>query len=132
MEVVGRVRQAWETAGKARTICDAGHGEGQIARLREMGVPVEEFAFSRTSKVNLLSKLRMALEAGEVGLSKPEGCDERAWATLREELLIFQEIPTSDGIKLGAPSGAHDDCVIALALAWEAQSRGRGMGVSWY
>ncbi len=38
---------------------------------------------------------------------------------LVEELKRFQyEILPSGAVRLGAPSGAHDDCVISLALAY--------------
>jgi hypothetical protein len=40
------------------------------------------------------------------------------------ELEMFELSPMSSGkFKFGAPAGSHDDCVIALALAWEAGSK---------
>ena len=43
------------------------------------------------------------------------------------------EIGAAGGISYGAPSGYHDDCVMALALAnhrrWESESAGRMLTV---
>ena len=50
---------------------------------------------------------------------------------LVEELKRFQyEILPSGAVRLGAPSGAHDDCVISLALAYHGIVR-RGRPQVW-
>lgn len=56
------------------------------------------------------------------------------WEILTAELKRYEyEISPSGGITYNAPSGYHDDCVMALALAnhgrWEAESGGRMMAV---
>ena len=52
---------------------------------------------------------------------------------LIEELEAFEYTTTPEGnIKTGAPSGYHDDCVIALgmaALALRKRTRGRGIAL---
>jgi hypothetical protein len=66
------------------------------------------------------------LERKEIVLPKPDLCPE-----LIEELEAFEFSVTEAGnVRTGSPSGMHDDCVIALALAaWgRAQSGGRATG----
>ena len=49
-----------------------------------------------------------------------------------EELKRFQyEILPSGAVRLGAPSGAHDDCVISLALANHGVAAA-GMPLVWF
>lgn len=56
------------------------------------------------------------------------------WDVLTNEMKRYEyEIGPSGGISYSAPSGFHDDCVMALALAnhrrWETESCGRMMAV---
>jgi hypothetical protein len=60
-----------------------------------------------------------------------EGSD---WDVLTNEMKRYEYvISPSGGISYGAPSGYHDDCVIALALAnhrrWESENVGRMLPV---
>jgi hypothetical protein len=41
---------------------------------------------------------------------------------ITDELQIFEYQYTSFGVRYGAPSGFHDDAVMALALAWRKLS----------
>jgi hypothetical protein len=47
---------------------------------------------------------------------------------LTEELEVFEYQYTATGVKYSAPSGFHDDAVMALALAWQNFSLKRGTG----
>ncbi len=56
------------------------------------------------------------------------------WDVLTNEMKRYEYvISPSGGISYGAPSGYHDDCVIALALAnhrrWESENVGRMLPV---
>lgn len=95
-----------------------GAGDPQFEALVERGLDVEGYVFNNTSKQQLVEHLAVLIEAGEV--SWP------ADPVLRHELEVFQyEITRGGKIKYGAPSGMHDDCVIALALAaWAAGHAG--------
>lgn len=45
----------------------------------------------------------------------------------KKELLAFEEKGTTNGsFSYSAPSGLHDDCVMALAMAWDACSKMNG------
>jgi hypothetical protein len=86
------------------------HGEG----LREWGRPVERFVFTADSKAALVDRLGLGL-AGRA-LSFPY---HRA---LVQELYGFEygRVGPSGRARTGARAGGHDDCVMALALAWWA------------
>jgi len=56
------------------------------------------------------------------------------WDILTSEMKRYEyQISPSGGISYGAPSGYHDDCVMALALAnhrrWETESCGNMLRV---
>ena len=80
---------------------------------------VDGFKFSNTSKRQLIEGLSMAVERQEVSFPDiPE---------LINELSIFTFEQTPAGlIRYSAPGGLHDDCVIALALAYQACNKNRG------
>ena len=66
------------------------------------------FKFTSTSKQQLLEALANSIQTKTI--SYPTGL-------IKEELEIFEYTFTSTGVRYSAPSGFHDDCVIALALA---------------
>jgi hypothetical protein len=68
-------------------------------------------------KTGLAAELRLALEEGGLKLLPDKA--------QRHELEIFSTHQLPTGIwQLSAPPGEHDDCVIALALAWHAVGAG--------
>ncbi len=90
--------------------------EREIMRLRSAHLrplTVERFTFGAESKTRLVDTLTVGLSAR--ALQFPP---HRA---LLAEMRGFEYAPGSSGhLKMGARSGGHDDCVIALALAWLA------------
>jgi hypothetical protein len=56
------------------------------------------------------------------GITYPEGA-------IVGELDAFAYEYTRTGVKYSAPSGLHDDCVMALALAVQGRTSAAGMGV---
>lgn len=86
-----------------------GVGDGIVADLQEMGVLVEGFKFSLTSKLALMQRLVTAFQRRELKIGT-----ER-W--LRTELESFGFEYTASGVRYSSPPGMHDDGVMALALA---------------
>lgn len=112
MITLGQVAQAHRERPFSWIIADRGAGEGQIERLKELGLPVEGFAFTTKSKLDIMSNLKLALEAQP----QPE-IDLPSHGWMEEQLKGFEQTPRSDGaVKLAAPSGMHDDIVDALAM----------------
>lgn len=68
----------------------------------------EAFKFTSTSKQQLMELLAVAVQQRTIRV--PEG-------PIAAELEAFEYVYERTGVRYGAPSGMHDDCVIALALA---------------
>ena len=108
-------RQRIETLAKKYSnaliyVDSTGAGDPIAEELRRMGLNVEDYKFSNASKERLIEKLSLYFEQRAVFVPPDE--------TLLDELESFGlSITESGNIRYEAPSGGHDDCVIALALA---------------
>ena len=71
---------------------------------------LEGLKFSAFEKQKLMEGLRNAIQTGKIGF--PDG-------PIALELEAFEYEYTRSGVRYSAPSGQHDDCVIALALAYK-------------
>jgi len=98
-------------AYRARVWLDStGVGDPIYEALRKGGVAVRGYQFTNPSKERLVDALALALENGELRLM-----DLPAQTS---ELQAFQyELTPARNVRMNAPPGMHDDCVIALALA---------------
>ena len=92
-------------------------GSVNIERLREMDLPVRPFQTTATSKAPLIEGLAMAIEQRELALLNDP-------VLLHELAMYGMERTASGGYRYGAPSGEHDDTVIAAALAWHGVKNG--------
>jgi hypothetical protein len=100
-------------------IDSTGVGDPIFEDLKRDGLQIEGLKFTSSSKQQLMEGLANAIQQGKIGF--PDG-------VIKEELEIFEYLFTSNGVKYSAPSGFHDDCVMALALAWSNFSLKRGNG----
>ncbi len=76
---------------------------------------IEAVKFTNQAKTELIQRLIVATEQRQI--SWPA-----AWNLLTNELKRYEYAVTSNGtITYNAPSGVHDGCVIALALANKAR-----------
>lgn len=72
---------------------------------------IESIKFSSQSKQNIINNLAMGIEQGKIILPN--------LPVLINELQIYQYDITQTGkVRMSAPAGHHDDCVISLALAY--------------
>lgn len=116
-----RLVAALERYGNPPCLVDStGAGEPVYEGLLALGVNAKPYPFSNASKNALVNNLALACERRDIVLPTADLCPE-----LVDELESFQYSVTDAGaVKTGAPTGYHDDCVIALALAcWELGSR---------
>jgi hypothetical protein len=126
-----RFQKPWEETTKTiRELTDAyalidstGVGDPIVEALQRSGKSrwFEGFRFSAASKQQIMEGLALAIHAGSV--SFPEGA-------LAQELRDFEFVHSRTGVQYAAPSGLHDDCVCALALALEAFRRGKRVSTS--
>lgn len=101
-------------------IIDAtGVGDPIAEELQNNGLHITPFKFTSTSKQQLMLGLVYAIQNKLIGY--PEG-------TITNELEIFEYQYTATGVRYSAPSGFHDDTVMALAMAWHHKSRNVGGG----
>lgn len=100
-------------------IDSTGVGDPILEDLQREGIPIEGLKFTSSSKQQLMEGLATAIQQGKI--SYPEG-------HISDELEVFEYQFTSNGVRYSAPSGFHDDCVMALALAWNNFSFKRGSG----
>ena len=107
-------------ARECMVVVDAtGVGDPVVQDLQKAGLVVVPYQFTLASKQRLIDSLAMAIEQAKVTLP-----DE---PVLLNELEAFEFSTTPLGnIRYGAPEGLHDDCVIALGLAWHALADQQG------
>jgi len=96
-----------------------GVGDPILEDLIREGVNIEGLKFTSQSKQQLMEGLAQAIQQGKIGY--PEG-------VIVDELDVFEYQFTANGVRYSAPSGFHDDCVMALALAWQNFNLKRGSG----
>ncbi len=103
-----------------------GAGDPIYDDLASVWPRIEAVKFTNQKKVELIQRLVVAIEQRQV--SWP-----REWAILTDELKRYEyAIGSSGTITYSAPSGFHDDAVIALALAhkgWNALTHDQGVVV---
>lgn len=98
--------------GQGRLKVDAtGVGQPIIDDLESRGLFIEPITFTEATKNNLITNLAIGIEQQRLKIPNiPE---------LINELNLFgYEITKTGRVRYGAPEGYHDDCVMALALAW--------------
>lgn len=114
-ETIRRVR---DTIGKTFALVDStGVGDPIVEQLQAEGCAVEGFRFSAGSKQQLMEGLAVDIQRGEIKI--PEGA-------LADELRAFTYTHRRTGVRYEAPTGLHDDCVMALGLArraWRDRAR---------
>lgn len=88
-------------------------GSPQIEELQNMGVAVNGFTTTNLTKNEVIQALELAFEQRTIKIVND--------SNLVNELLAYESERLSSGlVRYNAPEGMHDDCVIALALAWWA------------
>jgi phage FluMu gp28-like protein len=100
-------------------IDSTGVGDPITEDLKREGIMIEGLKFTSQSKQQLMEGLATAIQQNRIGF--PDG-------VIVKELEIFEYIFSSHGVRYSAPSGFHDDCVMALALAWSNYNLRRGSG----
>lgn len=109
---VGRLTALWEKFTPDAIYAEQNSmGEPLIEELQRKNLPVQPFQTTNASKAQVIDGLALAFERGELGILDDP--------VLIGELQAYQAERLPSGLlRYGAPEGMHDDCVIALALAW--------------
>jgi hypothetical protein len=104
---------------KPMLLDSTGVGDPIFEELQRAGLMVEGLKFTSNSKQQLMVGLQNAIHTKSI--SYPEG-------VIVNELEVFEYQFTANGVKYSAPSGFHDDCVMALALAYQNFTQRMGSG----
>jgi len=104
-------------------IDSTGVGDAITEDLQKSFSHMEGFKYTSTTKQQLMELLASAIQKGEVGFPNNE---------IKQELEIFEYQFTSTGVRYSAPSGFHDDCVNALALAVRCREKNKSVGQYWF
>ncbi|MBN1443721.1 MAG: terminase family protein [Planctomycetes bacterium] len=116
---VNRIRAAADRYHRARLLVDStGAGEPVFESLRRAGCNALAYPFTARSKAALVDNLALMFEQRLITLPRAD-----LWPAGIDELESFEFSVTDAGnVKTGAPSGVHDDCVVALGLAaWQVR-----------
>jgi len=112
--------------GRLKTLTERWHPKQIIAEQNSIGQPIIEqpesdglrvtpFLTTNASKKMVIEGLALAFERGEIRILNN--------LVLVSELVAYQQERLPSGLmRYSAPSGQHDDCVMALAIAWTAVS----------
>jgi hypothetical protein len=88
-------------------------GQGVIDHLVEMGMNIIPFTTTNATKQMVITNLQSAFEHDEIKIIDDP--------VLIGELLSFESKRSPSGsFQYSAPAGMHDDCVMSLAIAWDA------------
>lgn len=114
--------------GAAPILCDStGLGDPITDKLAQDApwAAVEGYVFTNVSKTHLINQLALAIERGEFWMLDRDPDKEHDIGTIVQREFGSYRYSKSDSgtIKMGAPEGRHDDCVISHALALEACRR---------
>lgn len=91
-------------------------GEPIVEQLQRAGLPVRGFTTTAATKAAIIESLQLAIEQQELKILNDP--------VLIGELQAYQmERLPSGAFRYSAPEGMHDDCVMALALAWYGASQ---------
>ncbi|MBZ5623535.1 MAG: hypothetical protein LAQ69_33155 [Acidobacteriia bacterium] len=90
-------------------------GQPVIEQLTRDGLRIQPFTTTNASKAQAIEALALALERGDIRILNDP--------VLVSELVAYQAERLPSGLtRYAAPSGQHDDTVMALAMAWSAVS----------
>ena len=119
-----RLKSLHQRFPKAPILAESNSMGGPLTeQLQRMGLPVQAFYTSASSKAQAIESLALAFENSAIRLP------DIRW--LLDELLAFdQERLPSGSMRYCAPRGGHDDGVMSLAIAWSGIASAINSGFS--
>jgi hypothetical protein len=123
---VGRIKMLYDKWRPTTIMAETNSlGMPLLEQMQRLGMPMRGFTTSNSTKAEVIEKLALAIEKGEIGLLDHP--------ILIQELIAYTQEKTASGMyKYGAPEGEHDDCVMALAIAWHGVSSPGVTMLEWY
>lgn len=113
-----RLLETLKRYGVGKALIDkTGIGDAVVESLTRKNRKVEGFQFTSTSKEMVVSGLSVALEQRQLAI--PAACE----VMIRELSNYEYQLKPTGHVAYSAPSGLHDDTVMALGLAVQAASK---------
>lgn len=108
---IERLKELCKRYEITRVIAEGNAQDTTIELIRKAGLPVDVFTTTNVSKQYIIEALMLGLEQGKLKILNDE--------VLLSELQAFEQTKLPGGSwRYAAPEGYHDDCVMALAMAW--------------
>ena len=106
-----RLLALWERFGQPPVLAEYNSmGGPMVEALQNMGINVTPFNTTNASKAQIIQALELAFERRQITILDDE--------EQTNELLAYESERLPSGlVRYGAPEGAHDDMVMALAIA---------------
>ena len=119
------VTKAWGLIGQTPTLVDStGVGDPVLEAMQKEHPHINGYHFTQPSKMKLIEGLIVAIQSSEVAYPDgPKVAPNDHPAHIRHELEDFEYETTRTGVKYAAAEGCNDDCVMALALAYQQFTR---------
>jgi len=115
-------------------IDSTGVGDPIVEDIEALNPLAKGFKFTPISKQQIIEALAMAIQQRKTTFPEyPKGTiPENDPGNIKFELENFEFEYTRTGVRYTAPAGMHDDCVCALALAWDVHKGASQSGAySW-
>ena len=109
----GRLAAIYERHGRPLILAESNSMGGPVVeQLARDGLKIKPYLTTNASKSEAIEALALAFERGEIKIPNDP--------VLIGELQAFEAKPLPSGLmRYEAPSGGHDDLVMALAIAWQ-------------
>lgn len=113
---LGRLQAACERFNPTVVLAEANSmGQPLIDQLQRTHMPVRPFVTTNATKAEAIDALALAFEQGAIRIPNDP--------VLIGELQAYEMERLPSGLlRYSAPPGLHDDCVMSLAIAWQAAS----------
>jgi hypothetical protein len=106
-----RLMAAWQKYKPKSIVIEENFNDSFAERLTSDGLPIVQFRTTSQSKQQIINSLALAFEQKDIGIPDDP--------ILVGELQAYSMEKLPGGtFRYSAPSGLHDDMVMALALAW--------------
>ena len=103
-------RRILSIVGNTPTLADStGVGDAVVESMRRTRSSIEPYTFTSKSKQQLMEGLAVGVQQRRIRFAED---------VIRRELDTFEYETTRTGVRYTAPDGLHDDCVMALGLAY--------------
>lgn len=111
---LGRLRALYDRFQPSIIVAERNSmGEPLVEQLQRDGLPVQPFLTTNATKAEAVESLALGFERGDIAILDDP--------VLIGELEAYEMDRLPSGlVRYNAPPGQHDDCVIALALAYQA------------